>query len=332
MTGEKKYQIFVSSTYKDLREARQRVMFALLEMNCIPAGMELFPAADESQWKIIRRVIDECDYYLLILGGRYGSIAPGADGISYTEMEYRYALGRGIPILRFPHGDPKSLLAGEEERKGEEGKWGKLEAFRAFVHDGGTVKHWSTPDELYGKVSSTLAPLLAKSGRPGWVRGNGHAARKFRSELLSEAKEIVEGEGKKKITVHYTGDGLGGALSGSVKLTWNEIFRHVSSTDMMDETSESDVKALVSGLVQERAEENLPWLSWPLSKFSMGDDDFKTIMVKFCSFGWLNRSVDHEWNETVVNWQLTPLGKQAMYCVHQIPKRRKRDKQEDIPF
>ena len=96
---EPKYQVFVSSTYKDLREHRQRVMFTLLEMNCIPAGMELFPAADESQWKIIQRVIDECDYYLLILGGRYGSIVPdsivpNAGGMSYTEMEYRYALGR----------------------------------------------------------------------------------------------------------------------------------------------------------------------------------------------------------------------------------------------
>ena len=169
---DKKYSVFVSSTYKDLREARQRVMFALLEMNCIPAGMELFPAADESQWKIIQRVIDECDYYILILGGRYGSIAPNSGGMSYTEMEYRYALGRGIPVLRFPHGNPKSLLAGEEERKGESSeKWAKLEAFRAFVQEGGTVKHWKTPDELYGKVSSTLAPLLAKSDRPGWVRG-----------------------------------------------------------------------------------------------------------------------------------------------------------------
>jgi hypothetical protein len=34
--------------------------------------MELFPAADEDQWSLIIGVIDECDYYLLILGGRYG--------------------------------------------------------------------------------------------------------------------------------------------------------------------------------------------------------------------------------------------------------------------
>ena len=59
----------------------------------MPAGMELFPAANETQWNLIKKVIDDCDYYVLILGGRYGTIGP--DGIGYTEMEYRYALESG---------------------------------------------------------------------------------------------------------------------------------------------------------------------------------------------------------------------------------------------
>lgn len=76
----KKYQVFVSSTYEDLREERQEVMHALLELDCIPSGMELFPAADEAQWSLIKGVIDECDYYILILGGRYGGLSSGKKG------------------------------------------------------------------------------------------------------------------------------------------------------------------------------------------------------------------------------------------------------------
>src|SRR5262245_66397627 len=83
---EKRYQVFVSSTYADLKEERQRVLQALMELDCIPAGMELFPAADQEQFEFIKRVIDDCDYYLLIVGGRYGSVTP--QGISYTEQEY----------------------------------------------------------------------------------------------------------------------------------------------------------------------------------------------------------------------------------------------------
>jgi len=62
---EKKYQVFVSSTYKDLTEERQEVIQALLELDCIPVGMEMFPAADDDQWTLIKRLIDDCDYYIL---------------------------------------------------------------------------------------------------------------------------------------------------------------------------------------------------------------------------------------------------------------------------
>lgn len=44
---DKRYQVFISSTYVDLQEERQSVLQTLMEMDCIPAGMELFPAADE---------------------------------------------------------------------------------------------------------------------------------------------------------------------------------------------------------------------------------------------------------------------------------------------
>lgn len=71
---EKKYQVFVSSTYEDLQEERKKVMEALLQMNCFPVGMEYFNASDSSQWEVIKSLIRECDYYVLIVAGRYGSI------------------------------------------------------------------------------------------------------------------------------------------------------------------------------------------------------------------------------------------------------------------
>ena len=80
---DKRYQVFVSSTFKDLEEERKHIIQTLMEMDCIPAGMELFPAADEEQWDFIKKVINDCDYYLLLIGGRYGSLSP--EGIGYTE-------------------------------------------------------------------------------------------------------------------------------------------------------------------------------------------------------------------------------------------------------
>jgi len=105
--SERRYQVFVSSTFLDLQEERSKVIEALLGMQAFPAGMELFPASDESQWELIRRVIDDSDHHIVILGGRYGSQAP--DGLSYTEKEYRYAVETGTPVLGFVRADPGNV-------------------------------------------------------------------------------------------------------------------------------------------------------------------------------------------------------------------------------
>ena len=55
---EKKYQIFISSTYIDLVEARVKVRDAILSMLHFRVGMEMFNAADEEQWEIIQEKID----------------------------------------------------------------------------------------------------------------------------------------------------------------------------------------------------------------------------------------------------------------------------------
>ena len=90
MTQKKKLQVFISSTYSDLHGERQAAVEAILTTGHIPAGMELFAAGDESQMNVIRRWIDESDVYMLILGGRYGSIEQKTQK-SYIHLEYEYA-------------------------------------------------------------------------------------------------------------------------------------------------------------------------------------------------------------------------------------------------
>ena len=86
----------------------------VIESNCIPAGMELFPAADEEQLAFIKRVIDDGDYYLLIIGGRYGSV--DETGVSYTEQEYDYAVARGLRVIALLHENPDEIALGKSEK------------------------------------------------------------------------------------------------------------------------------------------------------------------------------------------------------------------------
>src|ERR1700751_4385994 len=98
ISPKRKLQVFVSSTYSDLREERQAAVEAILTAGHIPAGMELFAAGDQSQMNVIKRWIDESDVFLLILGGRYGSIDPKSKK-SYIQLEYEYACEMGKALF-----------------------------------------------------------------------------------------------------------------------------------------------------------------------------------------------------------------------------------------
>jgi hypothetical protein len=162
----KKYQVFVSSTYTDLKEERAQVIQALLEMKCIPVGMELFPATDTDQLTYIRQEIAESDYYIVIVGGRYGSINPDT-GRSYTEDELQIARDLHIPCLAFFREEIDSLPA--EKREDDPEKQKKLAAFRDRVLKK-LGKSWTDPKDLAGKVSRSLAQLMQTRPGRGWIR------------------------------------------------------------------------------------------------------------------------------------------------------------------
>jgi hypothetical protein len=167
MEQPKRYQVFVSSTFRDLQEERQEIIHALLELDCIPSGMELFPAANEDQWTLIQGVIDDCDYYLVVLGGRYGSI--GDDGRSYTEKEYRYALEKRKPVMAFLHKEPDKLPFDRTEPDPELRR--KLNEFRAFLQER-MCKYWTSPAELGSVMSRSLIQMIKSHPSVGWIRGD----------------------------------------------------------------------------------------------------------------------------------------------------------------
>jgi hypothetical protein len=120
----------------------------LAKAGYIPAGMELFPATDQKQLEFIKRVIDRCDYYVVILGGRYGSLAD--DNISFTEKEYEYAIERKIPVLAFLHANPEKIEAGKTEREPDQAN--RLVAFRGKLSKGRIVDFWDDRRDLCTKV------------------------------------------------------------------------------------------------------------------------------------------------------------------------------------
>lgn len=186
---EKKYQVFISSTFKDLKVARLKVRDAILSMYHFPVGMEMFGALDEDQWEVIKRDIDASDYYVLIIGKMFGSEVPG-EGISYTQKEFRYAVGQGIPVLAFLIKDDVKVAKSFQETEIERIK--KLKSFRNEVETGRTVSYWSNPDELAGQVISSLARQITRKQRPGWIRASEFDIEKSHAELLDLTEKVRE--------------------------------------------------------------------------------------------------------------------------------------------
>ena len=168
---KKKYQVFVSSTYEDLIEERKEVSQAILECNCIPSGMELFPASNKKQWEIIKQIIDDSDFYLLIIAGRYGTLGIDDTGrrVGYTEMEFDYARSLNKPILAFINKEPEKLPAKYVEKSERRNK--HLQKFIEKVKSNAHIKYWSNKDNLKSSVLYSLNSALEDTDAAGWVKG-----------------------------------------------------------------------------------------------------------------------------------------------------------------
>ncbi len=180
-TDQKKYQIFISSTFADLQTERQIAIRVVLDMHHIPSGMEAFPAADMKQFDYIKKVIDQCDYYILIIGARYGSV--DTEGISYTEREYDYAIEKNKTVLALVHGDPDTIPVAKTDKDIE--KAAKLQAFREKVSSR-LVKFWRNENELETGIIMALFHAFNNNPAEGWIRGGAAAS----EELLQQINDL----------------------------------------------------------------------------------------------------------------------------------------------
>lgn len=342
---DKKYQVFVSSTYKDLIDERKEVIQALLELECIPIGMELFPAADEEQWEFIKSVIDECDYYVLILGGRYGSCA--SNGIGYTEMEYRYALETNKPIISFLHSNPGSIPADKIDTSPE--LVAKLSQFKELAQKK-LCRYWSSPAELAGVLGRSIVQLKKRSPSVGWVRadnvpddGTAQEILRLKKQIenlekqLSQTKdetgintrELAQGDDIFKILVRATAKKEHNPFDRlehdyDTEITWNKLFFELAPL-LIDEVSETQLKTRINQFL---ARDNSDQI-WEFEGFESYDayscnisrSDFETIIVQLRALGLIQKGIkNRSVKDQQTYWCLTEKGDQTMVGLRALRK------------
>lgn len=190
----KRYQVFISSTYKDLQKERFEVLNSLLSMNCVPVGMELFPSSNREQFEYVKRLIDSSDYYIVILAGHYGS--PADDSLVYTEKEFDYALARGVPVYAFIHKNPEKRAAAQ------------LEKFREKAKTGKALKEWTTRAGLVQDVAAALRAAFADTPRTGWIE----------ADTPPQDPDVVQKLQQAKLTIASIQTALAGERAGAAAL------------------------------------------------------------------------------------------------------------------
>lgn len=251
---DRRHQVFVSSTFTDLKQERAEIIQALLELDCFPAGMELFPATHDGAWELIRKVIDDSDYYCLVVGARYGSL--DSDGLSYTEKEYDYAVATGKPVVAFLHSQPETISFDKSEPSVEIRE--KLEQFRTKVKTNHHCKFWSNADDLGGKVSRAMINLRKSHPSDGWVPGSFAEDESSRIEKANLKTRVAELEASLARSSEISHDEIEDMASGDdlyygtvafglkdqedtyaeIPITWDQILRYIGPTLLNECTDE----------------------------------------------------------------------------------------------
>ncbi|MFQ2110263.1 DUF4062 domain-containing protein [Aeromonas rivipollensis] len=332
---EIKHQVFVSSTYRDLIDERKEVIHALLELDCIPAGMELFPATDEDAWSLITEVIDGCDYYILILAGKYGST--NKDGIGYTEMAFDYAISQDKPVLCFVHENIEDLPSSKVESS-DMGKE-RLENFRNKAQEK-HCKFWSTAHDLGGKVSRSLVQLKKKHPSEGWVPGRYAADQKMLSELdklrarVAELEyealttkdspppdfdDLVGGDDKFKLSYKLFIDDKNNKEEIILSVSWDKLFSYCGAALSGECTTEElgeKMKLAFWHAVPDKIEKLNSYNTFPL--YYVAEDQIRVQLqaLGLMEPGTKKRAV----SDTKTYWKLTPFGEKYLIQIRALRK------------
>lgn len=329
--SEKRYQVFVSSTFSDLQVERAVLTQTLPVFGCLPRGMEINPAGPNA-WAAIRGLIDEVDYYILLLGSRYGKLSPS--GISYMHMEYVNATTKKKPMLVLLHDAPDKRPIECQESTPDSRR--QFNDFRNTVLKGpGLIAYWRDERDLDLVIRQHLPKLIATYPAAGWVRataGFSGVVQGREVELLKEKLKELEQEreqwlskrlvnptqlatGQEQFAVSYrckvyaAGNCTDVTLQSS--LTWNDIFTSFAPY-LSQPQNEDYIAARIVERIQEYALKDAQ-LKQPkahaVTDIVLAPLSFNTIKIQFRTLGLIRRAPR---DDVRTWWQLTVNGEQQL--------------------
>jgi len=265
---------------------------------------------------------------LLIIGGRYGSTT--AEGISYTEKEYDYAIEKGMKVIALLHEKPEEISVAKSETNPKSKK--RLVAFRDKVKKNRLVRFWNSAEKLPGLVALSLQQTIKRYPAVGWIRGDKASSNELLNEVneLRKKKEELESKlaelQKASIIEIYNLAGLDESImingeyrhNGTIypwefEITWREIFELLSPY-LLQPLYDIGVSAqLTKALFEEYSKRNQKNILHKISSnWTLDDQIFNTIKIQLQALKLVNLRNTSTKQGVMLYWVLTDRGNALM--------------------
>jgi tetratricopeptide (TPR) repeat protein len=230
-------RVYVSSTYGDLKEYREKVYRALRQLGHDAIAMEDYVATDQRPLAKCLEDVASCDIYVGIFAHRYGYVPDyeNPEGRSITELEYRHAKANGKSCLVFLLNEAAPWPPGWMDAFTGDGDHGaRMRAFREELGRDRLVSFFLTADELAQEVGVAVTNQLryqlreglpAASARRSWTIAPPVRSFTGREEQLAGLRAKLTGQGAATLVPAVALTGMGGVGKTQLALAYAQRYR-----------------------------------------------------------------------------------------------------------
>lgn len=183
---DKRYHVFISTTEADMHAERVVLSQTLVSQGFFSWGLEQRTPLTTA---FARRQIDDCDYFILMLGSRYGELS--ASGVSYMHLEYIYAVTKQKPILVLMYEAPESR-ADEFQDQNPESKLKFLDFRRQLQRERDMVMTFRDLRDLEVAIRHTMPQFLTRYLAQGWIRPNQQQVQQLQDENEQLRQKLIQ--------------------------------------------------------------------------------------------------------------------------------------------
>lgn len=189
---EKRYQVFYSTSGEDTRNERLQLTQALSAIGCFTVGLEQRTPLSST---LARRQIDESDYVVMLIGGKYGE--QSVTGESYLHLEYKYAVTKNKPIIVFMAKHPELMELNLRENHPK-----LIERFEQFCDElrkNHEVIYYNNLRDLDMNIRTFMPKFIEKNPQEGWVQA------RYVEQLKQKLQDLEERVAKGSVVLSATG-------------------------------------------------------------------------------------------------------------------------------